>query len=160
APLLADVALEPMQTVESLASKFPAARVRPRTSAFIEAAGGDASRVELIASATTDAEAERLAQRVIAAMQQRGFVLEPDATRARRSAFVLQWDELLLADNHLDRAAVEGDVRAALGELDAGRADVAGAEPDIRLLPTTPSEIALAPVHISNRIVPLGALAA
>lgn len=159
APLLAEVTIDPAHTVESLARQLPAARVRPQPSAFIEAAGGDASRVELIASATTDLEAERLAQRAIAAMRQRGFVLEPDPAQTRRPAFVLQWDERLLAENHLDRAAVERDVRASLGELDAGKADVAGAEPEIRLLPSMPAELGVAPVHADQRVVPLAAIA-
>jgi HAE1 family hydrophobic/amphiphilic exporter-1 len=159
-PLLADVAADATHTLQSLARQLPAARVRPRPSAFIEAAGGDASRVELIASATTDADAERLAQRVITSMQQHGFALEPDPARTRRAAFVLQWDERLLAENHADRAAVERDVRAALGDLDAGKAEVPGAEPEIRLLPSTPPNLTLAPVRLDKKVVPLAAVAA
>lgn len=149
-----------LRALASLSRRFPTARVRLQPSAFIEAAGGDASRTELVASAVTEGETERLAQRVIAAMQQHGFVLEPDAARTRHPAVVLQWDERLLADNHIDRDGVERDVRASLGDHDAGKADVSGAEPEIRLLPTTPEDLRLAPVHAGTAIVPLGALGA
>lgn len=159
-PVTADVITDSTNTLESLARRLPAARIRPRPSAFIEAAGGDASRMELMASATTDAEAELLAWRVTETMRQRGFVLEPDATRARRAAFVLQWDERLLADNHLDRNAIARDVRAALGDLDAGKADVPGAEPEIRLLPATPAVLQVIPVRADKQVVPLGVVAA
>jgi hydrophobic/amphiphilic exporter-1 (mainly G- bacteria), HAE1 family len=162
-PLAAVVAFDSsaaaMRAVDSLTRRLPAARVRPQPSAFIEAAGGDTSRLELIASAVTDAEAERLAQHVTAIMQQRGFVPDPDPIRTRRPAFVLRWDERLLAENHLDRQSVERDVRAALGDLDAGRADVSGAEPEIRLLPTDPANLGLVPVHAGTTVVPLAALA-
>jgi HAE1 family hydrophobic/amphiphilic exporter-1 len=161
-PLLADVAFHSARDADraatTLAQKLPAARVRLRPSAFIEAAGGDASRVELIASATSEAEAERLARRVTEEMRRRGFQLEPDGGAARRLAYVLQWDERLLAGNMIERAAVERDVRAAFGDFDAGKAEVPGAEPEIRLLPTTPSDLNVAPVHAGKQIVPLSAI--
>jgi HAE1 family hydrophobic/amphiphilic exporter-1 len=161
-PLLADVAFDSASDADraarSLAQKLPAARVRLRPSAFIEAAGGDASRVELIASATSEAETERLAKRVSEEMRRRGFQLEPDSGAARRLAYVLQWDERLLAGNVIERAAVERDVRAAFGDFDAGKAEVAGAEPEIRLLPTSPSDLNVAPVHAGKQIVPLSAI--
>jgi HAE1 family hydrophobic/amphiphilic exporter-1 len=161
-PLLADVAFDSARDADrgalTLAQKLPGARVRLRPSAFIEAAGGDASRVELIASATSEAEAERLARRVSEEMRRRGFQLEPDSGAARRLAYVLQWDERLLAGNVIERAAVERDVRAAFGDFDAGKAEVPGAEPEIRLLPTTPSDLNVAPVHAGTQIVPLSAI--
>lgn len=163
APLAADVAFassgDAQRAIESLAHTLPTARVRPRPSAFIEAAGGDASRVELIASAAGEGEADRLAVRVTEAMERRGFRAEPETNRGRGLAFVLDWDQRLLADSRIERRAAERDVRAALGGFDAGSASVSGAEPEIRLLPTTPADLSLVPVRAGERVVPLGAVA-
>ena len=135
------------------------ADVRLRPSVFIEAVGGDAARVEMIVSAATDREAESLAARTVDAMRQHGFRLAEDARSTDHSlALGLRWDERLLAANKIDRRTIESDVTAALGDFDAGRADIAAAEPDIRLLPTRPSDLALVPVHVSKTIVPLGAV--
>jgi HAE1 family hydrophobic/amphiphilic exporter-1 len=163
APVVADVAFassaEAKRAIESLAHTLPTARVRARPSAFIEAAGGDASRVELIASAASEGEADRLAARVTEAMERRGFRIEAEANRGRGLAFVLDWDQRLLAASRIDRRAAERDVRAALGDFDAGSANVPGAEPEIRLLPTTPADLSLVPVRAGERVVPLGAVA-
>jgi HAE1 family hydrophobic/amphiphilic exporter-1 len=134
------------------------ARVRP--SAFIEAVGGDADRVELIPSASTEAEAEALSRRVTETMQRNGLRLADD-TRAggRRLAVMLDWDERLLAANNTNRRAIENDVRAALGNLDSGKTAIPSAEPAIRLLPTTPEDLAVTPVHAGNAIVPVAAVA-
>jgi hydrophobic/amphiphilic exporter-1 (mainly G- bacteria), HAE1 family len=137
------------------------ATVRLRPSAFIEAIGGDADRVELIPSASTETEAEQLARRVIDAMRRNGFRLADDTRSSdRRLALTLQWDERLLAENNTNRRTIEGDVRSALGNLDSGQADIASAEPAIRLLPTTPEELAVTPVHIGNAVAPVSAVAA
>jgi HAE1 family hydrophobic/amphiphilic exporter-1 len=163
-PLRMDVAFssaaEARAAVGAIADKLPGARVRTRPSAFFEAAGGDASRVELIASGATEAEAEALAVRVTKAMQSRGFLLAPESRRVRPLAFILDFDERLLAAGNVAKDSVERDVRAALGGFDAGRADVAPAEPEIRLLPAEPQQLSLLPVRVSrDRVVPLGALA-
>jgi HAE1 family hydrophobic/amphiphilic exporter-1 len=134
------------------------ARLRP--SAFIEAVGGDADRIELIPSASTDAEAEALSRRVTDAMQRNGFRLADNTRRSdRRLAMTLDWDERLLAANNTNRRAIENDVRAALGNLDSGKTAIASAEPAIRLLPTTPEDLAVTPVHAGNAIVPVAAVA-
>ncbi|HEX3069413.1 MAG TPA: efflux RND transporter permease subunit [Thermoanaerobaculia bacterium] len=134
--------------------------VRLRPSAFIEAIGGDADRIELIPSASTEAEAEGLSQRVIAAMQRNGFRPADDTRRSeRRLAMTLDWDERLLAANDTNRRAIENDVRAALGNFDSGKTAIASAEPAIRLLPTTPEDLAVTPVHTGNSIVPVAAVA-
>ncbi|MEK6375251.1 MAG: efflux RND transporter permease subunit [Acidobacteriota bacterium] len=136
------------------------AMVRLRPNAFIEAVGGEADRVEIIPSAATEPEAERLARRVIDAMRRNGFRLAADArTSDRRLALTLRWDERLLAESGTNRSAIENDVRAALGNLDSGQADIAAAEPSIRLLPTTPEDIGVVPVHVGKVVVPLGAVA-
>jgi HAE1 family hydrophobic/amphiphilic exporter-1 len=134
------------------------ARLRP--SAFIEAVGGDADRIELIPSASTEAEAEALSRRVTESMRRNGFRLA-DNTRSshRRLAMTLDWDERLLATNNTNRRAIENDVRAALGNLDSGKASIASAEPAIRLLPTTPEDLAVTPVHAGSVIVPVAAVA-
>jgi HAE1 family hydrophobic/amphiphilic exporter-1 len=149
-----------MQFADERAARAAVDRVngRLRPSAFIEAVGGQADRVELIPSAATDAEAEQLARRVIEAMRRNRF-RQRDESRERRLAMWLRWDEERLAANGTTRAAIEGDVRAALGNFDAGDAQVAAAEPEIRLLPTTPENLGVVPVRVGNDIVPLGAVA-
>ena len=136
-----------------------AATVRVRPSAFIEAIGGDADRVELVVSAATQAEADALAQRAIDTMTRRGHQRVDDAETRAKSAVVVQWDERLLAANGVSRGTVERQVRAALGDLDVGQVDIRGAEPEVRILPTTPHELALAPVRVSDRVATLGAVA-
>jgi HAE1 family hydrophobic/amphiphilic exporter-1 len=134
------------------------ARLRP--SAFIEAVGGDADRIELIPSASTEAEADALSKRVIAAMQRNGFrPAEDTRSTGRRLAMTLDWDERLLAANNTNRRAIENEVRASLGNLDSGKTAIASAEPAIRLLPTTPEDLAVTPVHAGNEIVPVAAVA-
>jgi HAE1 family hydrophobic/amphiphilic exporter-1 len=153
-----DSARDANAAVARLRGAGAAARLRPN--AFIEAVGGQADRVEIIPSAATEGEAEQLARRVGDAMRRRGFRLAHDTPAVdRRLALMLRWDQRLLAENGIDRATVESDVRAALGDLDRGQADIAAAEPPIRLLPTTPQDLAVTPVHAGKSVVPLGALA-
>lgn len=145
-----------------LTSSVPIARtsVRLRPSAFVEAVGGDATRVDVVASAAADSEAARLASRMVGAMQARGFRVADDArTSEGRLAVALQWDERLLEIASRDRRSIEGDVRAALGNIDAGQSEVRTAEPAIRLLPTTPEDVALAPVRLASSIAPVKAVA-
>jgi HAE1 family hydrophobic/amphiphilic exporter-1 len=156
-PIVMDVETSNLNAVKKA---FPGATVRAQPSAFIEAAGGDESRIELVASGTTDFEAARVAQRITSDMQKRGFRLIDDDTRRARLAYVLSWDDRLLVANNIDRASVERDVRAALGDFDAGEASVPFAEPEIRLLPSQPQQLSLAPVRVGDRIVPLAAIAA
>ena len=134
------------EAADSLRKVLPGAAVRVRPSAFIEAVGGDADRIELVASAPTEAEAAALAKRLGGRA--------PDA-RASTNALFVRWDEQRLAANEVDRHAVERDVRAALGDLDAGRVDIDVAESEIRLLPTR----GVIPVRVKDRVVPLGAVA-
>ncbi|HEV7427769.1 MAG TPA: efflux RND transporter permease subunit [Thermoanaerobaculia bacterium] len=134
------------------------ARLRPN--AFIEAVGGQADRVEIILSAATEREVDELAGRATAAMLRHGLPLAHDASDpGRRLEVALRWDERLLSANGTDRAVIENDVRAALGNLDRGQADIAAAESPIRLLPTTPEDVAVTPVHVGKDIVPLSAVA-
>jgi HAE1 family hydrophobic/amphiphilic exporter-1 len=134
------------------------ARLRPST--FIEAVGGDADRIELIPSASTEGEAESLSRRVVEAMRRNGFRLAADTRSSdRRLAMTLDWDERLLSANNTNRRAIENDVRAALGNLDSGKTAIPSAEPAIRLLPTTPDNLAVTPVHAGNAVVPVAAVA-
>jgi multidrug efflux pump subunit AcrB len=136
------------------------ALVRIRPSAFIEAVGGDADRVELIASASTERDVDALARRIVEAMRRNGFRPAADARNAdRRLAMSLQWDERLLASNNTNRRTIESEVRAGLGNFDSGKTAIASAEPAIRLLPTTPEDLAVAPVHVGSAVVPLAAVA-
>ena len=133
---------------------------RLRSSAFIEAVGGDADRIELIPSASSEAEAEALGSRVTAAMHRNGFQLAAGTRSSdRRLAVVLDWDERLLAQNNTNRRAIENDVRASLGNLDSGKTAIPSAEPAIRLLPTTPEDLAVTPVHAGDAVVPVAAVA-
>jgi HAE1 family hydrophobic/amphiphilic exporter-1 len=151
-PVVSDIEFDNAGAARAAVARLLNARLR--SSAFIEAVGGDAARVELIPSAATDAEAERLARRVTDAMRAEGFRII-DQARERRSALQLRWDEQRVTD----RSAVESDVRAALGNFDAGQAEIAAAEPEIRLLPTRPEDVAVIPAHAGDAIVPLGAIA-
>ncbi|MEA2568388.1 MAG: hydrophobic/amphiphilic exporter (mainly bacteria), family [Acidobacteriota bacterium] len=135
------------------------ARVRVRTSAFVEGIGGDADQIEVIASATTDRDAAALATRITSAMQRAGFVLHDDDENRARTAVTLRWNEQLLATNAISRATIEHELRAATSDSDVGQSDVTGSEPSIRLLPVAPRNVSTLPVRIGDRIVPLSAVA-
>lgn len=130
----------------ALRHAIPGADIRVRPSAFIEAVGGDADRIEVVASGASDAEAAALAKR-----------LGGRAPHARTSnaALFVRWDEQRLAANDVDRGAVERDVRAALGDRDAGRSDIDVSDAEIRLLPTR----GVIPVRVKDRVVPMTAVA-
>ena len=151
-----------LESLRSRVTQFPGvrARLRIRPSAFVEAIGGDASRLELVASAATQAEADALARRVSAEAVKRGLVAIDDAQYRASTAMVLRWDDARLVANGVDRSTAERDVRAALGNLDVGQVDIAGADPSIRLLPTRPGDVAVVPIRVGETVVPLGALAA
>jgi HAE1 family hydrophobic/amphiphilic exporter-1 len=91
-------------------------------------------------------------------MQRRGFRLADDAVM-ERLALLLRFDEQRLANSGASRPSIENEVRATLGDLDAGQVDIVNAEPPIRLLPTTPEDLALTPVRVGKTIVPLRAVA-
>ena len=129
--------------------------MRRKPSAFIEALSGDADRVELIASAATESEADALAKRLHEQMTGAGFAaVDEDRTRGR-AAIVLRWNESLAA---ADRRAVERQVRAALSTIDRGQTEMSRAEPAILLQPVMPQELSLVPVRAADRVVPLSAL--
>lgn len=130
--------------------------VRTKPSAFIEAVSGDAGRVELIASAASEAEADALAARIEAEMHRAGYTraFDDDARRGR-TAMQLRWNETLPAE---ERRAVERQVRAALNTIDVGQSEIPRAEPAILLRPTTPHELSVVPVRSGDRVVPLSAL--
>lgn len=130
--------------------------VRVKPSAFIEAIGGDAGRVELVASATSEQDADALARRVDAAMQSRGFRPVREAEDQTRTAMMLQWDR---ARPDLRTQSIERDVRAALAGLDLGQSDIRAAEPALRLLPLQPEVLGVIPVRTGDAVVPLSAIA-
>lgn len=129
--------------------------VRRKPSAFIEAISGDADRVELFASAATEAEADTLAARIDAEMQRAGFTRVDDEKTRGRAAMLLRWNDTLVGPN---RRLVERQVRAALSTVDVGQTEIARAEPAILLQPATPNELSLVPVRTGERTVPLSAL--
>ena len=135
------------------------ARVRVRTSAFVEGIGGDADQVEVIASATNDRDAAALATRIRSSMRRARFALRDDDENRSRSAVTLRWNEQLLSANAISRGTIERDLRAATGDSDVGQSDITGSEPAIRLLPVAPRNVATLPVRVADRIVPLSAVA-
>jgi Cation/multidrug efflux pump len=107
-----------------------------------------------------ETEVTKLSGRLLDAMRGNGFRLADDGRdSSRHLALTLRWDQQRLTENRTERQTVENDVRAALGNLDSGQADIVSAEPAIRLLPTLPEELALTPVHIGSAVEPLTALA-
>jgi HAE1 family hydrophobic/amphiphilic exporter-1 len=114
-----------------------------------------------VATASTPERARDLARRVEDRLRETAG-LHP-ATRSRdrdRPAVLLAWDEPRLAVLGGDRGRLEEQVREGLGEREAGRARIEGAEPEILMRATLPEDPALIPVTASqNEIVPLGALA-
>ena len=129
--------------------------VRTKPSAFIESISGDADRIELIASAASESEAEALVARIEGQMQRAGFARVDDERTRGRGAMLLRWNETLIGPN---RRNVERQVRSALGSVDVGQTEIARAEPAILLQPVTPAELSLVPVRSGERVVPLSAL--
>ena len=78
------------------------------------------------------------------------IVRPPEQPLPHRLGWILTWRDDVMPSQ---------DVRAALGDIDTGQAEIPIAAPQIRLLPTSPGAIALAPVHAAQSIVPLSAVA-
>jgi HAE1 family hydrophobic/amphiphilic exporter-1 len=131
---------------DALRMSLPGSSVRIAPSAFIEAVGGDAEEVAIVASSMDERGVEALARRLGGRAPQ---------ARVSSSALFVRWDEQRLAVNGVDRRAVEADVRAALGELDTGRVKIGTAEPEIRMLPIE----GVIPVRVQDRVVPVTAVA-
>lgn len=127
---------------------------RTKPSAFIESVSGDANRVQLVVSAASEPEAEALAARVTAAMQNARFTRADE--QPSRTAMLLRW-----ANTDAGRASArpEHEVRAALATTDLGQLDIPRAESSIRLLPIAPHDLRVVPVRNGDRVVPLAALA-
>ncbi len=156
-----------------------------RRSAVTSALENTSRSLEIELSAITPARAEQLAVRVTAVLN-RGGPHGP-AVRVRRSghdqmgsdrphpALVLGWDRWRLAQLGVESDHLETQVRAALGGFYAGRADIEGAEPEILVASTRPSDPGLIPIRPTaarslgapstvdagqgSRVVPLQALA-
>jgi multidrug efflux pump subunit AcrB len=126
---------------------------------------GSGSRgIEVDATAPTAGQAAALAGRAASELQERaGWKPLFDPELRGRPGLVLVWDEILLAHVGGDRGILENQVRAGLGELDAGIVEIPGLEPAIRVEPTLPQELSLLPVRPgpppSDRVVPLDAVA-
>jgi HAE1 family hydrophobic/amphiphilic exporter-1 len=123
-----------------------------KPSAFIESLSGDANRLELVASAATEAEADTLAMRVTNAMQRAHFTRVDE--EPARAAMLLRWRA------GFQPGLMEREVRAALATTDLGQVDISRAESAIRLLPVAPNDLRVVPVRNGERVVPLAALAA
>ena len=137
--------------------------VEPRASAFVEALERAGRRLEVVATASTPERARDLARRVQERLSQTAGLRPAAGSRDRdrdRPAVLLAWDEPRLAVLGGDRSRLEEQVREGLGEREAGRARIEGAEPEILMRPTQPEDPALIPVTASrDEVVPLGALA-
>ncbi len=167
------------------------AEVTIRRSAIASAVERSSRRLEIELTAATAPRAEQLAERVAETLRQgpSGFELRragglggvSTGQDLRHPAFVLAWDAWRLAELDaggagLPTAALENQVRAALGGFYAGRADVEGAEPEILVAATRPDDPRLIPLRPREsgpdaeeatpsaargepRVVPLAALA-
>jgi HAE1 family hydrophobic/amphiphilic exporter-1 len=139
--------------------------VEPRTSAFLQSIERTGRRLEVVASAATPERATALARRVEERLRGAAGLREAGLRRDRdRAALLLSWDIPRLAALGADRDQLEQQVRAALGEQNAGRARIDGVEPDIVVRPTQQEDPALLPVLATSRadgpgVLPLGALA-
>jgi HAE1 family hydrophobic/amphiphilic exporter-1 len=113
---------------------------------FVEASG----RWEIDVTAATRARAERLADRVRAALRENAGIDARVAGEGRaRAAHRLDWKPMALASADAERALVEDAVAAALGGFAAGRMSseaLAHAEPEILVQATVAPDIGLLPV--------------
>ncbi len=143
------------------------AQVDLRQSAFVEVLERARRRVEIEVSAAEPARAEALAERVRAHVAERlGISPYREQLSRPRPALRLSWDEARLSELQLDRAALESQVRAALGPQLAGRVDMPGVEPEIRVERSQPADLATLPIgpvrtpgDNDARVLPLAALA-
>ena len=134
--------------------------IEPRASAFLESIER-AGRLEIVASAATPERAGALAHRVEERLIQTAGLRRAAGSRERaRREVLLFWDEPRLAALGADRDRLAEQVREGLGEREAGRARIEGAEPGIVVWPTRPEAPELIPVAaVAGGVVPLGALA-
>jgi multidrug efflux pump subunit AcrB len=134
------------------------ANVRLRPSAFLESVSGHADRVELVVSAPTEGRVAALEQRIERAARERRLLPVPSIVRAYQRDVTVKWDLLRLAQAGTTEHTAEDDVAAALGDFDVGEA--AGRSTSaIRLFPTQPQDVALAPIRLGGTVVPLAAVA-
>lgn len=162
----AETASQSRESLRAALARLPdvEAWVEPQASAFVESIERTGRRLEVVASAATAERAGDLANRVAERLQQAGL-REVGVRRDRsRPAVLLAWDAPRLAVLGRNAGLLEAQVRSGLGESFAGRAGIAGAEPEILVRPSWPEEPALIPVSIpaatgGGAVVPLGALA-
>jgi HAE1 family hydrophobic/amphiphilic exporter-1 len=155
---------------------------RGAVSAAVERSGRT-PRVEV--SASTPERSRALATRVAEALAGAGIPPHPVRRGGGRiqglaghvPAFRLAWHPLHRG-SPAEVSALSDQVKAGLGEVDVGRVEIDGVEPALRLLATTPADLALLPVRVKAaddegssdegssdegssgaRIVPLSALA-
>ncbi|MEM7587669.1 MAG: efflux RND transporter permease subunit [Acidobacteriota bacterium] len=147
--------------------------VTARRSAVTSALETTSRRLEIELTATTVARVERLAERVTAALTDASSPAArvqragqgPSGSGRPRPSLVLGWDSWRLAQLGADASHLENQVQAALGGFYAGRTDIPGAEPEILVAATRPSDPRLIPVRPTAapgseaRVVPLAALA-
>ncbi len=135
--------------------------VEPGASAFLESIERAGRRLEIVASAATPERAQALAGRVEESLSKNAGLRRAAGSRDRaRPAVLLSWDATRLPSLGGERERLEAQVREGLGEREAGRARIEGAEPKILVRPTQPEELELIPVAAGREgVVPLGALA-
>ena len=135
--------------------------VEPRASAFLEPIERAGRRLELVASAATPERAEALARRVEERVRRTAGLQRSAGFRDRaREAVLLSWDEPRLSSLGGDLGRLEEQVREGLGDREAGRASIGGAEPEIVVRPTQPEAPELIPVAAGrDGVVPLAAVA-
>ncbi|HEV7516960.1 MAG TPA: efflux RND transporter permease subunit [Thermoanaerobaculia bacterium] len=139
-------------------------RVEPRASAFVESIERTGRQLEVVATAPTPERAQGLARRTVGRLARAGLREAGDWQDRPRAALLLAWDLPRLAALGADRDRLEEQVREGLGERNAGRARIEGAEPEILVRPTLPEEPALLPVLLpgtakAGTVVPLAAVA-
>ena len=146
-----------------------------RRSAIASAVERSSRQLEVELSAATAPRVEQLAERVTAALEATDLGFSVSRARSELTGqggphpgFALVWDAWRLAQLGADADALGGQVRAALGGFYAGRADIEGAEPEILVEATRPTDLHLLPVRpdgdardsATPRVVTLGALGA
>jgi multidrug efflux pump subunit AcrB len=152
------------RALRSLSGDDVLAWIAPRSGTPCASAAAGSRGIEIDATAPTAAQAAALASRAASELKERaGWKPLFDPELRGRPGLVLVWDEILLAHVGGDRGILENQVRAGLGELDAGIVEIPGLEPAIRVEPTLPHELSLLPVRpgppSSDRVVPLDAVA-
>ncbi|HVT57185.1 MAG TPA: efflux RND transporter permease subunit [Thermoanaerobaculia bacterium] len=123
--------------------------------------------LDLEVGGAVDGEAAARARLLVAGLAGRGWTVVPDPRRQRPGVaglLAVSWDGDRLSRIGIRPSQLEPQLRAALGEVYAGRVEIAGVRPEVRLAPATVPRPELIPLRGAaelqgGRVVPLGALA-